>query len=67
MIERHAQYVESAGSHEKALYLARQLRWLVERFGGWDELLQALQVSSRIRMIAEGTAIRDPNENTFST
>ncbi len=55
LIRRREQYVESAGSQEMALGLARQLRWLVERFGGWDEMLQVLDVSSRVR-ISEGTS-----------
>ena len=58
LVQRRWQYVESIGGEKRSLEVARQLRWLVERFGGWDHLLQALDVSSRVR-ISDGTSQRE--------
>jgi hypothetical protein len=54
LIRRMGRYVQDAGSREKALDLARQIKWLHERMGGWDEMLKALDLSS-VR-ISEGTS-----------
>ncbi len=48
LMSAHWRYVESAGGCEKALDLAGQLKWLHERMGGWDQVLQMLTPTCRI-------------------